>query len=523
MLKLLIVDDERLVRELIKRCVNWQELGFEIVGTAEDAQEALPLVRELRPDVLMTDVRMPGSTGLDLGREVLRDYPDTKVIVVSGYDEFAYVKEGLDIGIFDYILKPIAADVLKDVAVRVREAIEQERAQREEYQHLKQEFEQNYEVIRERQLERLLHDGDPDSVAENLKFFDIYLQEGCYQTAVIECQNDEEINQTEDVLASMLVYDEARKYLEGKEHIFCFERRTHRIVVINNDGEIDFTRLCDDLLRKLTGVTSKSIRIGLGERYEKINQLSISYSEAKQALKYSFFTDPGKACHYSDILVNVNRDPSILEEAKNKFGYYLRQGMMQEALTTVDTIFDSLRSAEVPRDRIQFIGLDLLMEVFAFAYEMKLKNPEEEYQNRCISALFRLDSMERIRNFVGNLVRELFSLIQEQNKSRSSVNIVTQVEDYIVKEYTDEDLSLSKISSLFYVNPNYLSRVFKEKTGKTFRQYLLDLRMDQALVLLRSTQLKAYEVAEKVGIKDPGYFSLCFKKKYGKSVKEMLK
>ena len=107
MLKLVIVDDERLVRELISLCVDWNELGYEIVGSAKTAEEGLELVEKVQPDVLFTDVRMPGKTGLDLGRTVLEEFPDLKVVVISGYDEFSYVNEGLKMGIFDYILKPI--------------------------------------------------------------------------------------------------------------------------------------------------------------------------------------------------------------------------------------------------------------------------------------------------------------------------------------------------------------------------------------------------------------------------------
>ena len=190
MLKLLIVDDEKLVREMVKLCIDWNEIGFEIVGMTSTADEGEALVDALRPDLLITDIRMPHRTGLELARSVLNKYTDLKVVIVSGYDEFDYINEGLKIGIFDYVLKPIDDTALRELAIRVRNVILEEHRHTEEFARLKQEFEQNYHYMRERHIERLITSQNMDSAVENLRYFGVELNEGCYQAAILEYKAD---------------------------------------------------------------------------------------------------------------------------------------------------------------------------------------------------------------------------------------------------------------------------------------------------------------------------------------------
>ena len=128
--------------------------------------------------------------------------------------------------------------------------------------------------------------------------------------------------------------------------------------------------------------------------------------------------------------------------------------------------------------------------------------------------------ISELHYYLIGLIDSIFYLYRRENETKN-VNVVQNVENYVKENYESPDLTLAQVAELMFVNPNYLSRAFKKRTGKTFREYLFDLRMEEAFRLLRQTSMKSYEVAEKVGIKDPGYFSTCFKKKYGISVLEM--
>ena len=294
MIKLLIVDDERLVRELIRLSVNWEEIGFSIVGTAATAEEGIEMVDELKPDVVFTDVRMPGQTGLDLARTIVDKYPLIKVVVISGYDEFAYVNEGLKIGIFDYLLKPIAEEALRDVGCKVRDAILAQRKHNEEFEHYKKEFELNYNEIKEKAISRLVYSSEVELVAENLKVFHIELNEDTFQAAVLEYGRGIEYETEKELLEAIRIREIVDEFFAAYDHIFLFERSYPYIVIINNQKGLDFNRLCQEVCRFIVETVPIQAYIGVGSFYKSLWQLSISYREAKSALKYNFTKQNGK-------------------------------------------------------------------------------------------------------------------------------------------------------------------------------------------------------------------------------------
>lgn len=523
MLKLLIVDDEPLVIELIIRCIDWEEIGYEIVGKAFTAEEAEALTDELQPDVIFTDVRMPEHTGLELARAVLSKYTDIKIIMISGYDEFSYVNEGLKIGIFDYILKPIAEETLLEVACRVRDVILKEREHNDEFERLKLEFEQNFEVIREKHIERLVTSQNVELVAENLAFFDIKLNEGCYQAAILEYSEDEEVKEKKDLLQSIQVRDIVNAFFSGYPAILLFEKHFQRIGIINNQPEVDFAVLCSGLQAELCKSAGICARIGIGERYKDLRQLSISYREACDVLTYGFSAEMERSIQYHEIFSRLGENPVMQDGIFRKFEYYMKQAMLEEAKETVCSTFTMLRECVITKEQAVRIAMRYVMEIFSAAEELRVSYTEDEKdETELIYGLLCLSNLKDMQGYICDLLLSFMDAFKKQNGTKN-VSVVQAAEAYLKEHYQDPELSLAQIARELYVNPNYLSRIFKEKNGKSFREYLLDIRMEKALVLLRQTTLKSYEVAEKIGIKDPGYFSFCFKKKFGKSVQSMLR
>lgn len=521
MLKLVIVDDERLVRELISLCVDWNELGYEIVGSAKTAEEGLELVEKIQPDVLFTDVRMPGKTGLDLGRTVLEEFPDLKVVVISGYDEFSYVNEGLKMGIFDYILKPIDAEVLKEIAIKLRGVIEEERKHKEEFRQYKEILERNYASIREKSIGRLVTSKNVESVAENLRFFGIELEENCFQAAIIEYKQEEEFEQEQDLLKSIQVRKSVDDYFKKYPNVLIFESRFQRVDLINNQNGLNFYHELLRFAEEFGKKHSISIRIGVGERYSDIRQLSISYREARHVLHHILSTEKN-ACHIYSEIVKINAAETYIEESYWKnLGHYLRQGMVNEAKKEVTKGFNGFQTRALQKEEIIFASMNYAMEIFAAAAEIRIEQAAvDKYRKEVLSKLVECREISELHYYLIGLIDSIFYLYRRENETKN-INVIQNVEKYVKENYESPDLTLAQVAELMFVNPNYLSRAFKKRTGKTFREYLFDLRMEEAFRLLRQTSMKSYEVAEKVGIKDPGYFSTCFKKKYGISVLEM--
>lgn len=521
MIKLLIVDDERLVRELIRLSVDWEEIGFTIVGTASTAEEGIEKVDELKPDVVFTDVRMPGQTGLDLARTIVDKYPMIKVVVISGYDEFAYVNEGLKIGIFDYLLKPIAEDALREVGCKVRDAILSQRRHNEEFEHYKREFELNYNKIREKAISRLVYSSEAESAAENLKVFHIELNEDIFQVAVLEYGQGIEYETEKELLEAIRIREIVDDFFSGYDHIFLFERSYPYIVIINNQKDVDFNRLCQDVCRFIAETVPIQVCIGVGSFYKSLWQLSISYREAKSALKYSFTRQSGKCIYFQEILKNQSQEQSVHDVVMKNYSDYISQGMISEAKEVLKDIYDNAVNQNLTRDQAIFMTINLIMETYTAAKELKIDLDNiEKIRTKMVADILTMTDLFEMEKSILNLLDKLFETFRKVNETNHA-NVLASIEDYIKTHYEEPDLSLTKIAETFYMNPNYLSRVFKKKTKKAFREYLLDYRMEKAMILLRQTSLKGYEVADKVGIQDPNYFSVCFKKKFGYSVREM--
>lgn len=521
MLKLLIVDDEKLVRELIRLSVDWNQIGFTIVATAESAEEAIEMVEETHPDVVFTDVRMPEKTGLDLARIILKKYPEIKIVVISGYDEFSYVNEGLKLGIFDYILKPIAEEALYTVGCKVRDAVLEEQKHKEEFNLYKNEFERNYFEIREKAIMRLVYSLEVESVADNLRVFNIELHEDVFQVAILKYGLTEEFETECDLLESIQIRKYMDKFFEPYDHVFLFERRYQYIGIINNQSNIDFAKLCIELSNELVNKLSIQICIGVGGYYKDIRKLIVSYREAQNALKYSFAKKNGKCIFYNDIISDLNQEIDIRDSVIKNYNYYICMGMMNEAKAILKDIYDYVSRKNYSKDQAIFLTINLIIETYTAAKELKINMGNiENDRTKVISEVLKTTELSEMEISISILLDRLFDTFRKENEN-SNTNVVMNVESYIKEHYCDPEISLIQVSEMVYVNPNYLSRVFKKKTGKTFREYLLDVRMENAILLLRQTSLKSYEVAERVGIPDPNYFSTCFKKKFGYSVNEM--
>lgn len=187
LLKVLIVDDEHLVRNLLKKCIDWNEIGYEIVGEASNAHEALDLVDALRPDLIFTDIYMPFMDGLEFGKLVFEKYSNIKIVVLTGYEEFEYAKKSIKIGIADFLLKPINDDEIRRVALTMKEKIEAERNHRAEYDRMKKQLEENLPYLREKLLNKLIQNGMEDvDIHQELEYFHISLNPTFVQVAVIE-------------------------------------------------------------------------------------------------------------------------------------------------------------------------------------------------------------------------------------------------------------------------------------------------------------------------------------------------
>lgn len=526
MLKVLVVDDEKLVRTMLIHSIDWSEVGMEIAGEASSARMALEKVNELHPDIVFMDVHMPVMDGLTCSKMILEKYPDMRILILSGHDEFEYASESIKIGIFDYLLKPINAREVKEAAIKVRDAILKEHSHKQEFEHYKEELKKYSAYIRDRQLAVLVRSRNPQQYLESLSYLGITLQEGCFQVGLAEIIYTGAPSEEEDkLIMKMHVQKLIEDFYGGRKGVFVCDSGADRVIIINNDGSDVLYEHAEDLQQYLENNTEHPICIGIGNVYEKLGQLSESYREAKDAMKYRFVSgEQGVVC-FRDIYpyYDATTIEEIGEDTIREFGNDIRAGAAERAQKIVDEMCENMKLSGQDREQVVIGGIIFLAEIMHVFSELKVKEGQEKLDfGVMVNDLFAVTSLDEAREYLNRVVADSVELLRSKVCTQEK-DLIGKVQDYIDEHYMEEDISLNAIAQIFYTNASYLSRVFKEKTGMNFSGYLFEVRMKKAELLVRLTDLKAYEIGEKVGIHDPHYFSVCFKKYFGKSVSEYRK
>jgi len=527
LLKLLIIDDEYLVRSLLQNCMDWKELGYEIIGEAAGAQEGLELVDRLMPDVIFTDICMPFMDGIEFSKIVYERYPLIKIVVLTGYGEFDYAKRSIKIGIADFLLKPINDDEIRKVALNIREKIESERNYRTEYNRLKKHLEENKPFLRERTLNQLLqHSFRREDVLHKIDYLNIKINLDYIQVAVIDVfhvDTAEDIGEEEKLLLKMESIEMVEHYFRDDVYINVFFDNSQKIVVLNSEKAVDITECLEDIKSMLINKLKCFVCIGIGNPYNSVEKLNISYKEACNALDYKVIAGKNQVINYCDI--NFSQEQfSAQNDQIDTFTFYLKAGMRTKAFELLDIIFNESAMGKNSRiESIRVTASSIVSVVLGVISEMGMSISDIfTLSGQPFDEVFRIDTFPDMKNYLKDLINSTVEKIE--NMQTKKVNLaVKQVRDYIDENLTNSELSLSSTAKGFYMNMSYLSRIFKQETGQTFVEYLTKARMEKAMKLLRETDLKAYQIAENIGIIDPHYFGICFKKYTGVSVNDFKK
>lgn len=526
LLKLLIVDDEFHVRNILKNSIDWTEIGYEIVGEASCAQEALQLVDENVPDVIFTDICMPFIDGIELSEMIFEKDPTIKIVVLTGFDEFEYAQRSIKVGIADFLLKPINDSEIIKVALDIKRKIEAERNHQNEHERLKKHVEENLPFLRERTLNELIQThGYNESIANRLKFFNLDLQNHLAQIAVIDLYpaEDNEQNEEDRLYLKIMGVETVQQYFRNDSSVFVFLDLKQRIIVLNNEETVELAVCMDAIKAMLINRLKCFATIGIGNRYNTLSRLNLSYREACNALDYHIVAGKNQVIKYSDINMSEVERAAIQNEQIDALNFFLKTGLKQKAGQLLDDIFNEYSSCHINLASIRAMASTVVATALNVISEHDINISDILGKNtQPFDKIFLLDTLPEIKSYLENMLFATAEIIQNaQNKKVNQV--VNRIKEYMQENIADYDLSLAKTAKEFYLNMSYLSRVFKQETGQTFIEYLTMLRMELAIKLLRETDKKAYQVSESVGIIDPHYFGTCFKKYTGVSVNDFKK
>ncbi len=535
MIKLFLAEDEIAMREGIRRHIHWEEEGIEFCGEAGDGELALPLILQQKPDILITDIKMPFMDGLELAAEVKKQLPDTKIVILSGYSEFEYAQEALRLGVTEYLLKPITPKKLKEVIRKLADSIEEERASKEaRFDLLQEELREKDERDRRELLMTILSsESGTREILQKAEEVGIRLSAVCYRVLLVFffCESDYRKQDEADELL--------RSVIDGsqlEERCFLFEHGLDSRIILmagqsGEELEEESSALIFSISAAMDEVEELHYFICISSDATRLSSIRRVYREAYKTASCRFFLPLDQTIRADtpipQILNMENRTPINTEIAlqngnlRTVWENFLHTGTLSEAKDFVEGVFSSI--GESNGQSIIFLNYLTMDCYFCMARFLKEMGREPEDVNAAVgdinTAVGRLKSAGDAKHYLEIYLEEVIR--QRDNNATSKNNQLLQnALDYIDEHYTDGSLTLQDAASAASLSPNRFSSLFSHEMGMTFIEYLIGKRMERACELLMTTDLKSFEVAYNSGYNDPHYFSTTFKKVKGMSPME---
>ncbi|MGI6008349.1 MAG: response regulator transcription factor [Ruminococcus sp.] len=534
MIKVLIADDEKGICRLLQYLIDWNTYGMEIIRIVHTGAEALKCIEEERPDIVITDVCMPGYSGIDIIKRIKAEDPEIHFIIISGYREFEYARDALKYGADDYLLKPIKKEELTSALGRIiNERIEklQNKSKQEE---LKQYVQDTSRKMRENFVLHLLKgDTDPswltysyclkklhrdfsgerfqciavkvDVPGEKIPYEerkDFFIKKGIL---ILEQQAREKdmvccCGLYEDILIAVLNFQQEKESeTDAVLHRFIFHIRElmkqqslHLHVTVGKGKETDsWNLLSSSMHQALAALWERIMRNsdGIVEYQEWMDsyESNIYYPYKKRLLKALESYDIFEAC----LVLEEISQKAETEGKMSGYGYYV---LCTELASTI------------------FLGIDIALS------KEKLEKDKNLLSHRLKNSNSHQDLFDSLKEYIQSAFKKI-----EMEKEGISRKPIREAKEYISRHFREDDLDLETVSSAAGFNSSYFSRVFKEETGKRFIEYLTEMRMQESQKLLAETDLPISKIAEMVGYRDDKYFSRAFKKYSGLKPKEYRK
>ncbi len=512
--KIIFVDDEAIIREGITSCVPWEELGFELCAVFDQGQAALDYIREHPVDVVFSDINMPRMNGLELSKVLNRDFPEIKVLLLTGYDDFDYAQQALRNQVREFILKPITRSELSSVLVTVGVELDKEKKKRLQDELLQARLKESFPLLRERYLCRLVSNGaSAEALAEQSAWYQWENRKELYQLAVAVLPPDW------SEMDRLALVESLSSLLERADEVF-FDRRDNLVLLLQGETALQLKdRLkqgADKLFALAASLNKTMLYIGCGEVVDKPALLEASFQGARRAVEYGRSCGLTSVVSIQDIRKRQNSSPEVLDRYTEQIVSCLSEGEVVASVETLKSMRNYLEGCYHSPEELFGIFIRLYSRISHFLQVMNLELESGPWDTL---TPVHLDSLEKGEAFFRSLMEEIGTLIRRR-RDDTLLSRIDRARSIIKENYKDKNFSLQDICRELYLSTSQFSLLFKEGTGKTFVEYLTALRMEEAKRLLLSTDLKGYEVAEQVGFGDPRYFSISFKKHWGMTAME---
>nr|WP_317361133.1 response regulator [uncultured Blautia sp.] len=512
MFKIILADDEPIIIKGLRKMISWEELNAEIVAEARNGEELLEKIKEFEPDIVISDVAMPRMTGLDVIKAIRANESNTKVIFLSGYQEFEYVRTAIRYEAVEYLLKPVGKEELEQAVLKAEKMLKTDHPM--EYW---QEEQNDMQTI----FRKMNSESECKELYTHFKDMGIETEEKSFTGVCfsIPASFYKKIgNQNMAELLRFSIFKKIEEALKKEKNGFVIKREANcsNIILLQNTGqEGAVEQEIQDVRNRINKEYKVWLIVGVGNTVNHVSELKFAYKTAKFCSELYYFTEED-IIRYKDISREFH---SSFEDYNNKYKEMLdrilsRDDNWNTTLTELLEIVENLHFGN--RYAAENRCIAMAMDLFSELEECRMILPDTRKEYDTLVAKIRNQSCFReLKLYIAKFIT-VFLNKYACNDIGIESNTIRIVKEYI-KEHYAEDLNLGKLAEIVYMNPYYFSSFFKKETGENFKNYLAEVRMKAALKLLLESDMKTYELAEAVGYHDVRSFTEKFREYFGES------
>lgn len=489
--QIILADDEQQILHGMERGIDWEGLGFSVAGTAQNGKEALELMEEYHPDLVISDIKMPFMDGLELAKNIHENYMNTKIILFSGWDDFEYARLAISYGVSEYIMKLNRA-------------------------RLEHAYAESLPLLRQQFFTRLVTEPmDVKEREQQIKSLKLDFSDFVYSVVAVKVQKGEE----KDILSELSIKETLKEALEKIANVYEFGMSDKEIFILGSNKKHDIgkiTRTIDETAVLIERIFGSRISCGISGNAERLKDMPVLYEQAVGALDYNLVLPEESYTYYNDImpLQEVEDDWNTQVEM---IGKSITHCSEEELKNQVEELLAWLHKGHYNLNEYQIVILEISFSFARFYKKYQITSDTEFAGSKKMAVkILSLSTGEELEHWLMNYCQLIRSLIQKKQID-NNVILAENARKIVEENFQNPDLSVESVCDELHVSTSYFSKIFKQETGGTFLNYLISRRMEEAKKLLLQTDYKSHAIGAMVGYPEPNYFSYVFKKNCGMS------
>lgn len=526
MLKVLITDDEQMICNLIANILDWEDMGFQIIGMANTGTDAFDIIQKEKSDVVISDIRMPGYDGIQLIQKTAEAGIQAVFVMISGYKQFEYAQNAMKYGVKYYLLKPISEEKLRETMTEIGRELDVKQQKIVEERHLRRQVQEARDKMKRRFLTTVLAANEKDDSeidisrnAVNVEY-NTEFKDGKYRAVFVKVDIRGAVGKSAEYLQ-----DKIEQYVEkfGKDFSESISTYTHSGIVVlfnyKSEDEEEIKRKIEELWTDLDDYVKNfegfSVVIGVSEATGQFKETRKCIAESMDAVKYRIKNPESKILYYDEFDYQRRLVGTIITPVKRQnYLAKIESGSAEDAAACIDEAVRMIRyeitnySPVMLYDTLIYY-VDLLNKTLDKAQKEKMEEYFEQWNERIDNERTGLKLTEATKAYVTKVIQ----CVQEEKKDKD-IRPVREVKAYLEENYHQE-ISLNDLADMVSLNASYLSALFKKETGMTYTEYVMFCRLEKAKELLADTGKSIAEIADAVGYHDTRHFSKLFTRNIG--------